>query len=263
MASHALTREERLGLGVAVVLHAALVALLLIQPRASDPPPIPERMTVSLAEDVGPVAVSPDPVAESRAAIAPTLSEDPAPLPVLERPEPAELERPAPRPRPRATSAPRREEPRREPEPRRTSRPEPRESRNSGGSRIGENFLSGSGDSTTTEEARSPAATFGRSERAALASAITRQLRPHWSAPSGVDAELLVSVIAWELNSDGTLKGRPRLVAQRGVNASNRPQAALHAERAIRAIQLAAPFDLPSQFYDRWDDLEWDFDRRL
>ena len=64
MASFAtLSREERLGLGVATVLHLALVAVLLFQPRAADPPPIPERRTVSLAEEVGLVAVSPDPPA--------------------------------------------------------------------------------------------------------------------------------------------------------------------------------------------------------
>ncbi len=264
MASHALTREERLGLGVAVVLHAALVALLLIQPRASDPPPIPERMTVSLAEDVGPVAVSPDPVAESRAAIAPTLSEDPAPLPVLERPEPAELERPAPRPRPRATSAPRREEPRREPEPRRTSRPEPRESRNSGGSRIGENFLGGSGSSTTTEETRIPASQIGASAKASLIQAIIRQIKPHWSAPQGADADKLVTILSFRLNEDGSLAGAPRVVGQSGETPANRPQQALHAERAVRAVQLAAPFDLPPEYYNAWKSIDGArFDRNL
>ena len=47
------------------------------------------------------------------------------------------------------------------------------------------------------------------------------------------------------------------------ITDSNRPQAALHCERAIRAVQLAAPFNLPEQFYSRWQDLEWEFNRRL
>ena len=86
MASFAtLSREERLGLGVATVLHLALVAVLLFQPRAADPPPIPERMTVSLAEDVGLEATAPDPEAESRAAQAPTLDDHRAPAPQVER----------------------------------------------------------------------------------------------------------------------------------------------------------------------------------
>ena len=40
--------------------------------------------------------------------------------------------------------------------------------------------------------------------------------------------------------------------------------AALHAERAIRAVQLAAPFDLPDEYYNAWRNIaEWRFDRRL
>ena len=71
-------------------------------------------------------------------------------------------------------------------------------------------------------------------------------------------------MLAWELNADGSLAGRPRVVSQTGITDSNRPQAALHAERAVRAVQLAAPFDLPEEFYDRWRRIrEWRFDRRL
>jgi len=114
------------------------------------------------------------------------------------------------------------------------------------------------------DETRAPAATFGSAERAALSSAITRQLRPHWNAPTGVDAEKLVSIVSWKLNPDGSLKGRPTCQTRSSsVTESNRPQAGLHCERAIRAVQLAAPFNLPEQFYSRWDDLEWQFDRRL
>jgi periplasmic protein TonB len=97
-----------------------------------------------------------------------------------------------------------------------------------------------------------------------LSSAITRQIRPHWNAPSGADAERLVSVVNWDLNRDGTLRGTPRCrVDPASITDSNRPQASLHCERAIRAVQLASPFNLPEQFYDRWKALEWQFDRRL
>ena len=78
------------------------------------------------------------------------------------------------------------------------------------------------------------------------------------------EVQQLFSIGLWELNPDGTLKGRPEVVSQSGITDSNRPQAALHAERAIRAVQLAAPFDLPEEFYDRWRRIrEWRFDRRL
>lgn len=269
MGEIAFRNEEKVGLLVAVVLHGALVAVLLMQAVRSEVSVFPERMTVSLATEVGLEAASPDPVAESRAAIAPTLADDPAPAPETapaERVERAQQTPPKPAVRTAsAQPAPARERSR----PDRTPAPKPsaapaKAAEKGGGSRIGDDFLEGKGSSTTTDETRAPAAKFGSAERAALASAITRQLRPHWTAPSGVDAERLVSTVSWDLNPDGTLRGRPRCKTDpASITTSNQPQAGLHCERAIRAVQLAAPFNLPEQFYDRWKALEWQFDRRL
>jgi hypothetical protein len=109
-----------------------------------------------------------------------------------------------------------------------------------------------------------PATTFGPAEAASLIQAISREIKPHWNAPQGVDAEKLVTVLSFNLNPDGSLNGTPRVVSQSGINDSNRPQAQLHAERAIRAVQLAAPFDLPAQFYDKWKIIRnAKFDRNL
>lgn len=288
-----LRTEEVVGLGAAVLLHVGLAAILLFRPDPEALPPLPERVTVSIATDVGLEATSPEPVLESRAAIAPTLSDEPAPPapddPAIAAPAPA----PAPaaaspaappaarRPPPRRNAdrtAPRtppaaRQPPRRRPDnpasrvtPRNPPAKPPAPARRAGGSRVGADFLPGSGDSATTEETRAPARSFGPSERAALGSAIRRQLRPHWSgrAPQGLDAEKLVTVLTWELNPDGSLKGTPRVLRQSGVTDANRAQADRHAEVAIRAVQLAAPFELPDEFYDRWKLIrDWQFDRRL
>ena len=249
-----LRREERIGLGIAAGLHAALVLAFLMQPESREEIEPAQRMTVNLASEVGLEAAAPEPVAESRAAIAPVLSDEPAtapqptPQPRLERPVAASV--PAP-----ADARPRRR-------PDRVTPPKPA-TKPGGGSRVGDNFLTGMGDSTRTSETRAAASRFGRAEQASLQAAITRELRKNWSAPSGADADLLVSEIAWRLNEDGSLAGRPRLVRQSGITDANRAQAAVHAERAIRAIQLADFSDLPKQFYSRWDDLEWTFDRRL
>jgi hypothetical protein len=133
-----------------------------------------------------------------------------------------------------------------------------------GGSRIGDDFLDGKGSSSNTSETRAPAAKFGAQEAADLRSAITRQIKRNWTAPNGVDAELLVSVVSWRLNPDGSLKGRPTCRTNpNSITESNRPQASLHCERAIKAVQLADFSNLPEQFYSKWDDLEWQFDRRL
>jgi len=257
MASFAhLSREERIGLGIAAVAHVALVAALVWQVR-DDPTalPIPERMTVSLADEVSLESTAPNPSPEAQAAVAPVLSPDPAP--VVE-PEPV---RQIVRPTPRQTVSPR-------PTPRATQRPTPtptaRPTRPAGGSRLGDDFLRGVGSSENTTNRGAPAATFGAAEQASLQQAINRQLKPHWSAPQGLDAEQLVTVLRWELNPDGSLKGTPQVVSQSGINDSNRPQAPVHAARAIRAVQLAAPFDLPEEFYDKWKRIrEWRFDRRL
>ncbi len=271
MASAALKRDERIGLGIAVLLHVALAGVLLVQPAKRDAAPIPERMTVSLATEVGLESTAPDPVAESRAAVAPVLSDEPAPViepierTIIEPQRPVEVERPKPRPNPRTTTAPRRDKP----APRRTAAPTPKRSaapKRSGGSRIGSDFLPGAGASSTSSETRAPAATFGASEQAALGQAINRQLKPHFKnkTPRGVDTEKLVTVLSWQMNPDGSLKGRPRVVRQSGITDSNRRQAPLHAEAAIRAVQLAAPFSLPDQFYDKWKRVkDWRFDKRL
>ena len=256
--------DERTGLIVAVTIHLLLVVALVIQVYIPRPAiATPERMTVNLASDISLEDTAPDPVEESRMATAPEFEEAQAPAStpetVPERPTPRVAEtRDTSRPDRRDRRRPDQETRREPPVEQRAAREQRR-----GASRIGDNFLEGAGSSSETAETRTQAATFGRAERAALASAITRQLRPHWTAPSGVDADKLVSTISWRLNADGSLNGRPRLVSQSGITDSNRAQASLHAERAIRAVQLAAPFTLPEQFYDRWDDLEWTFDRRL
>ena len=246
--------EERIGLIVALALHVGVVALLLLQPVRDELIAIPERMTVSLATEVSLESTAPDPVAESRAAIAPEISDEIAPpeqqpdvQPEANRVPPDA--RPTPRPTPRNT-----------PTPGSSEAPQ-----TGGGGRIGSDFLPGSGSSTNTDDTRIPASQIGASAQASLRSAITRQLRPHWSAPQGVDAEMLVSVASWRLNPDGSLNGRPRCTTQANtITPSNRPQASLHCERVIKAIQLAAPFDLPDQYYNGWKTISaWRFDRRL
>ncbi|WP_336987163.1 energy transducer TonB [Altererythrobacter aquiaggeris] len=287
MASVTLQRDERIGLGIAVVLHGALIAVMLVQPAKRDAAEVPERMTVSLATEVGLEATAPVPVAQSRAAVAPVLADDPAPV---TEPEPQQapapkqvtppkqvappkqvtappqrsvaVDRPVPRPAPRQTAAPRREAA----APRRTTAPSPRQAaapKQAGGSRIGADFLPGAGSSSTSTETRAPAAKFGVTEQAALRQALARQLRPHWRSPQGVDVDQLVTLLSWDLNPDGSLNGRPRVASQSGINASNKAQAAVHAENAIKAVQLAAPFNLPDQYYDEWKRIRnWRFDRR-
>jgi outer membrane biosynthesis protein TonB len=277
-----LANEEKLGLGLAAAAHVALFAFLALHDPAPADLPAPQRMEVSLAEEVSLTSTAPDPVREQQASVAPELAPvaapppQPAPQPVQERvqprpqptreavqPAPRPTARPSPRQTARATQPP-------APRPaasapaRPTTRATPTPAARPGGSRLGSDFLAGAGAGERTQAQGTVASAFGPAQQASLEQAINRQLKPHWSAPSGVDAELLVTVLAWELNADGSLKGRPTVVSQSGINDSNQPQASLHAERAIRAVQLAAPFALPEEFYDKWRRIRtWRFDRRL
>ena len=73
-----------------------------------------------------------------------------------------------------------------------------------------------------------------------------------------------MTVLRFRLNEDGSLAGRPSVVRQTGVNDTNRAQAGRHAEQAIRAVQLAAPFDLPTQYYEAWKNVTaFSFDWKL
>ena len=246
--------EERLGLGVAVVAHVALFAALLWH-ASREPAIVPpaERMSVSLAEEVSLESTAPDPSEDSQAAVAPILSSDSQPVPEPEaqpirRPVERTIDRPTPSPSPRQTTAPR-------PRPSQSAKP-------AGGTRLGDDFLRGVSDGDR-QEAGTPAATFGASEAASLRQAIARQLKPHWAAPQGPDVEKLVTVVRFRLNRDGSLAGTPSVVSQSGVTPTNETQKGRHAEQAVRAVRLAAPFDLPEEFYDQWKTITTNFDRRL
>ena len=259
-----LRREERIGLGVAAALHLALVAAFLLQPKTREDIAPTQRMTVNLASEVGMEATAPDPVPESRAAIAPTLSDTPAPqaAEAVIQPQP----QPVPQPRlerPVVTSKPTPSDSRPRRRPDKAAQTPPKAAAKGGGDLVGKDFLAGMGSSTTTRETRAPAAALGASAKASLLQGIVREIKPHWQPPSGPDVDQLVSKVRFRLNQDGSLAGRPQLVGQRGENATNRAQAGRHGEQAIRAIQLAAPFDLPDQYYDAWKTVTLDFDWKL
>lgn len=239
-----LRREERIGLAVAAGLHLALVLAFLMQPENREDIEPAQRMTVNLADEVGLEAAAPEPVAESRAAVAPVIADEPAPAP-QPTPQPR-LERPVAA----ATPAPADARPRRRPD--RVKPPKPA-TKAGGGSRVGDNFLAGMGDSTKTTETRVAASAIGASARASLIQSIARDIKPHWQPPSGPDVDKITTYLRFRLNPDGSLNGRPTVLRQTGINDLNRAQAGRHGEQAIRAVQLAAPFkDLPERYYEAW-----------
>ena len=271
-----LSAEERVGLGVAVVLHGALAGLLIV--RSTEVPDYtpPERIDVSLATDISLESTAPDPSAQPAAAIAPVVEEVPQPE-VIEQPQPrepvtepvrqpvVEPPRPAPtRPRATATPAPRptaTPTPRPTPTPTPTPTPAATRTQAASGSRLGADFLEGSSDAQGTTG--TAAAVVGPAQQASIAQAIIRQLRPHWTPPSGVDVDKLETVVRFRLNRDGSLAATPEVLRTNGQNDSNRNQVTRHQEQAIRAVRLAAPFNLPEQYYSGWRVVTSNFDNRL
>lgn len=270
-----LTREERLGLLVAGTAHVALALALVLHDTAREPIAPPQRITVSLAEDVALDSTAPNPSDDPAAALAPELAPIPEPE-VLPPPPPSPVPRPVQTSRPtptppatrRATPTPtatpsRRATPTPTPTATRRATPTPTPTATAGGSRLNDRFLEGVSDATgdAGQAADRPSA----QQRASIDAAIIRQLKPHWSPPSGVEVERLVTVVRFRLNRDGTLNGNPEVLRTDGQTAANRPQVARHQEQAIRAVRLAAAqgFNLPERFYSAWSVVTSNFDNRL
>lgn len=255
----ALDRREGAGIGLAVLGHAVLFGLLTVG-FLSTPNPIKLESTpieVSLTDEVGLISEAPvierEAPAERLAEVpAPVEPESPPPAPVTEpepvaRPEPTPPKAapaPAPRPQPKAEApksnpAPAKAQPKAE---RQQVRPTGR--------------LSGIVDGLTDQPSkgtatRPQASQIGAAVKSSLAAEIIRQIRPHWAPPSGADSEKLKTQVIVRLNERGEIVGSPT-VKQSGFTASNRAQAQLHAERAVRAVQLAAPYKLPAEYYQAW-----------
>lgn len=255
------------------------------------------------APEQGEAAPEPAPVPAPIPAIeppapAPRAVEKPqlAPSP---HPEPKPVPRPEPKPRPVAKAAAPRPEQKPEPhpqarpepkpraQPRSAAKPQPRHQdaidrildglpnttpakkaqtppRKSGASAFDEAFKNGTPGASAQKATGTPASAIGPEVRSGLSATITRQLKPNWKAPQGPESDQLVTYLAFALNRDGSLAGKPTVVRQSGITDTNRNQAALHAENAIRAVELAAPFHLPPEYYDAWKRVSsFKFDRRL
>jgi len=261
-------QSEGLGLGVAVVGHVVLFGILSLgiasRPELRAPS---EPISVQLTDEVGLVSTAPNPVIDAATAVAPEVGDyqepeiaeptpqmpEPAPAP----PTPRAAERPAPAPalRPARSSPPPPAPPVSREERRRPDRPTPQ--RSARAPRLGDNFLEGVTDRPSTSRSQeSPASVAGPAVVASLKREVYRQLKPHWQAPSGADVEQLRTELSIRLDQNGNIIGTPRVIRTTGETPSNANQIKLHQERAVKAAQLAAPFDLPAQYYDAWKLLE-------
>lgn len=242
MTSRTLRKDEGLALLAAVLAHAGLFAWLAWQ-KPPAPPPLPDRMTVTLADDLGAVSTSPEPAA------------DPAPdsAPMLGQAEPLPEPKPAPPPPPKAAAKP-------DPRPSTPAKAAPKTPpkvppKYAGASNLDDAFRSAPRGATGQDQTKNPPATApSTQQQSAWVSAIGARVRGPWNACAvrGLDAEQLRVTVRFSLDRFGEVKTMDE-PAVTGITEGNRPQVARFKECAVRAIRTAAPFDnLPAEFYDYW-----------
>ena len=254
-------REESLGLVLALVAHAGLIAWLVWQ-RAPAPVVLPERMTVTISEDTGPVSTAPQIQPEEAAPDkGPVIGEAPPPLtpPPLAKPEPA-----PPQPLTRSTvSQPAKPVTKTPPAP--AARQPAKPASKPGASAFDNAFAKGVPGAPVNGKAKTPpAAQASATQVSAWTSLIGSRVRGPWnSCPvSGLDVQSLRAVVRFTLGRDGTILSisDPEIS---GVTASNQPQVRPFRDCAVRAIKLAAPFPgLPAEFYDSWKLRKLTFSKR-
>jgi outer membrane biosynthesis protein TonB len=262
-------RAEAAGLGIATAAHLALLAALSYGVATTLPVPKQAPIEVSFIDETSLESTSPTPSAAEPAPLAGPQDSPPEPaMPAPPEIQPVPAPRPQPRPQPRvevpspapaakvvAKVQPRPAPPRAPAVP---ARPAPR--RNAGGL---SSVVAGLSDRpNSSESTAAPAATAGPAVQASLGAEIRRQLKPHWKAPTGADAELLRTELSISLAASGAVTGI-EIVRTAGQTASSRPQVALHQEQAMRAVRLASPFRLPGEYYQAWKQLKVTFDKRL
>jgi outer membrane biosynthesis protein TonB len=245
-------RAEQAGFGASIAGHLLLFAALVASYSLMPPLRPPERPAIEVdlvsetaLESGAPEISNEAPAPKLAEEEAPVEPEPPAPVPV---PEPKPIPKIEPKPAPRQTARP---EPK--PQPRKTQ---------TGGRLTG--ILEGlAPEDSPGRSNKAPAANLTPQVQSSLAAAVRRQLKPYWKAPTGADAEQLRTELAITLARDGSVIDID-VLRQTGVTPSNRAQAPLHVERAIKAVELASPFQLPAEYYDAWKLLKpIGFDKRL
>lgn len=251
MPGTALRREESLGLALALVGHAAVIAWL-IWPRAPAPIVRPERMTVTISEDVGPVSTAPQPQPEEAAADkGPVLGEAPPPPAPLAKPEPAPpqpLTRSAvPQPAKPAAKAP----------PVQAARLPTKPAIKGGASSFDNAFANGVPNAPANGKAKTPAAAQASAQQksswnASIGGKVASRLKG--CGVTGLDIEKLYIDVHFTLANDGSIQSIDDASVQ-GTTPANKAQSMPFKACAVRAIKLAAPFSgLPPEFYNVWKE---------
>ena len=118
-------------------------------------------------------------------------------------------------------------------------------------------------EATKAPSKGAPAAATAAEVRRSIDVSIKSAVAPRWNScrVSGVDVDQLKTVVKFRLTQSGALAGFSG-VTTTGENDSNKFQVQRHQECAKRAVELAAPFDLPEENYSFWQNYTLDFIKR-
>lgn len=242
MAARSLSREESLGLVLALAGHAVLVAWLIWQ-RASAPLPMPERMSVTISDQTGPVSSAPIVQPEEAAPdTAPVLGEAPPPPAPQPRVAPPQPQKPSPiaaPPKPPVKSA----------TPLNLTKP----TKQPGGSAFDTAFANGVPGANG--KSKTPSASVASARQiSAWKSQIVGKVVSRFGACAvpGLDVDQLYFDIHFTLTIEGQIETLGQ-VQVGGINAANRAQVEPLKACVLKAVKQSAPFTgLPPEFYNNW-----------
>ena len=245
-------RVEATGLGVAVLGHFMLLAILTLGLfSAASPPRVQDAIEVSFVDEVALDSASPTPASEPPpAAAAPELGPPEQPQP---SPDSAAAPNPAPvAPAPAPVAAPRESDSR---DRRRPEEPRQTPGQRARATRLADLNLDGLGADRPRRPAAptaAPAAAMTGQAAASIAQAIIRQVQPcaDRQVHPGPGAERIVTSLRLRINRDGSLQGRPVVAGQRGIDDENSRYAQRVADLAVNAFVSCAPLrGLPQELY--------------
>ncbi len=263
-------QTERMGLGLAVGGHVALLAamalgLLLSTERLNKPQPI----AVSLIGETAEISTAPDAIQEDSAppAIAEAVPAEPPPAPVMqierpvEKPQLKPVEKPVKRDVPPPAKTAVKKVPVRQPPAKIATAAATKSGKGTTPARpggLGKSFeesinavgkAPGAGKAVGTPAAKS-AAEVRRSVGASLASQIRSRVRA--CAPSGVEINQIETFVTLSLEPSGRLTS-VQFNKQVGVNDSNRPQADPLKQCILQSVRAASPYSgLDPEYHDIW-----------
>ena len=254
-----LERAERTGLAVAVAGHAAIFGALSLGLFAATKPVIAPAppMDVQIVDLIGPADTSPEqPRVEPAQSVAPVVGTPREAEPPPETPPsvPAPVQRktvasPAkPAPQPVARPAPAKP----------AAKPPAPVAR---GSRLGSDFLKGVSDRPSASTSQTPrSVSVGPAQLAGLAAAIRRQVQPCADriATPGPGAEKITTKINLRMNRDGSFAATPAVVSQI-TDEDNARYSGRVGELAKAAFVQCAPFELPTDLYEGWKNINLNY----